>query len=211
MDLGLGLPQPGTADGSRKQRRTTEGGREQQRILETLAKLSLSNALQVRVLRSVMIDVVRVKTDSKMVGMIRESTKKFADAHKALSAEERTDCKLGLIHIHAWNAMVGFYQKEIEGDAAASLELKQYMDQYSALGWRAVAKEVKHVQVAKAWDAQYKKLEVSTTHDTPSAKLWDKIKALILKDPACKELPGRAPPGDLERQLQTYLDSQHRE
>ena len=86
------------------------------------------------------------------------------------------------------------------------MALKEYANKYQELGWKAVHAEVKYARIQKNFKAELKRLEINIVDKSPSDEAWQIIREDLKRDKEVRELPGVAPAGDLERQLQRFLD-----
>ena len=210
--LGLKLPGKDGKDGKDKDKgskRARQGDRgdseaEAMRALLTqVAKLSLANALSARVMRSIVLDVMHVPASSAVITAIMAATRAFAEAHRPASAQERLG--MGMPHHHAWNALIETVKRDAPSGAFECKAIEDYSAFVKTDPVTILTKQVRYVRVTKCYDKTMKKLEVNCYPDCQSYKLWQVIKAFLLKG-GCKELPGLAPPGDLERRIQKALD-----
>lgn len=199
--LGLKLPDKGNKRKAAGPAATgSEGGIKE--LLDLVAKLSLANALSSRVLKSIVLDVMHVPITNEIVQAMMTATKNFAEAHRPASKEERD--KMGMPHHHAWNAML----EKIAAEAPLGIEsraIKDYSDFVKNDPVKICTAQVRHVRVCKCYDKTMKKLEVNCFPGSQSYLLWQVLKD-YLKGKGCKELPGIAPMGDLERRIQKAID-----
>jgi len=188
--------------------------KERQKSSWPLAKLSLSNALQLRALRSILLEVHQVPTENRYIQEAVKATKAFAEAAKEMSAKDKEE-QLGLPHIHVWNALLGVAMRSLEDRQkvnqdptlqSALVTLKEYAGKYQELGWKAVHAEVKYARVQKNFKAELRRLEINVVDQSPSDEVWGIIKKDLKRAKDVRELPRMAPAGDLERQLQRFLD-----
>ena len=68
--------------------------------------------------------------------------------------------------------------------------------------------QLKYARVQKNYDSDFKRLEVNCLPGTDADRLWTAMKAALLQCPRVEELQGIAPPGDLARRLQEWLDAE---
>ena len=198
----LGLKMPDAPLAQRKRPRTGETDDNTQQLLKLVAKLSLANALAARVLRSIILDVMHIPATSDIVVSILEATRAYAAAHRPASAEARQ--AMGMPHHHAWNAML----ERVKKDAPAGPECKaitEYSDYIKTNPVLLLTTQVRYVRITKCYDKAMKKLEVNCHPDSQSWAVWQVIKKYLLAK-GCKELPGVAPQGDLERRIQKAID-----
>mmetsp|Transcript_41397 Transcript_41397/g.111181 ORF Transcript_41397/g.111181 Transcript_41397/m.111181 type:complete len:120 (-) Transcript_41397:166-525(-) len=75
--------------------------------------------------------------------------------------------------------------------------------------WQNVAAEVKYCYLEKTHTRDYKKLVVNFKQASNSDQIFENIvMPVLLREPEADQLPGIAPKGDLERELQKWLDEQ---
>ena len=212
--MNLGLATEGRPQKIRAVERGSKDDGDVKKLLAVLAKLSLSNALQLQALRSILLVVHQVPTDDAYIQHAMQATKTYAEKARDMSSKEKEDV-LGLPHIHVWNALLMVtmqrLEEKIKDKKDGSFEemlakLKHYADTYQDKGWRAINQEVKYARVQKNYKADMKRLEINIREGTPSAQVWDVIRMDLCSFADVKELPGVAPAGDLERQLQRFLD-----
>eukprot|EP00971_Amphidinium_carterae_P042506 835517-Amphidinium_carterae.2 len=166
-------------------------------------KISLSNAQQIRLVKSACICTVLVSADSKYVTAMKAATAKYMETGQDMSREQKVQ-QHSLPHAHAWNAALLVLK-------ATSEQNKTKVETYStqimkAGGMHVYCNHVKVFKVAKAYDKTKLKIEASITEGTDEAHLFQLMISDLNADGG-KVLQGTAPPGALERTLQTYLDS----
>ena len=81
------------------------------KLMELVSKLCLANAHQSRLLRAIVIDCYRVKTDDKYVTAHKEATVQFAETAKNMKeneslTQEEIKEKIGIPSVHGFNAML---------------------------------------------------------------------------------------------------------
>ena len=81
------------------------------KLTELLAKLCLANSLQTRLLRAIVIDCFRVKTDNKYIIAHKEATIHFSETAKSLKendslSPEKIKERIGAPSVHGFNAML---------------------------------------------------------------------------------------------------------
>ena len=195
-----------------KSDRTKKKQDQYQELMSLVVKLSLSSALQVRMLRAIMIDCYMIPTESKWFTLHKQATVDYNAMAERLrkegKAQEAVKNQIGLPHLHAFNAHVKHY---VELKPQSAQEIQDYIKQWGS--WQKVNKEIKHYRVTRTFHASNKRLEVSAPMIDRSPVqgsvtwMWGMIRQEILASPQTKEMQGIAPMGDLERQLQTWLDS----
>ena len=209
MDFGLGLVEE---ERERPAKRAAVGvaPKDMLNIIGTIGKLSLNSAQQTRALKSILIDVFRVPTDFPMAAAMRAATKGFAEAaQRIVDPIARTE-RLGVPHVHAWNACVKTFKLALEASSAQADKdtlgmIAQYIDKKNKEGWKGVVSEVTYARVRKNFNKEFVRLEFNVRDATPSRPLYESMKKWINTWPSTSELPGVAPPGDLERKVQQWL------
>ena len=206
MDLGLGempVEQP-----SKRVATSSHSDKEMQKIMAVIAKLSLSNALQARFTRAMLLDVYRVKADSLFATEIKAATKQFTERAKEIPDQPTRLRMLGLPHVHAWNACLkalrALLDKPEKQEVAA--QLGQYCTKAQALGWQGVAEQVKFMRLRKTFNRDFVNLEFNLVPDSDADKVFPLMKEALLSQPEAAHLPGVPPPGDLERRVQRWLE-----
>ena len=194
------------------------------KLMELLAKLCLANSLQTRLLRAIVIDCFRVKTDNKYIVAHKEATIHFAETAKSLKENESLSPeeikeRIGIPSVHGFNAMLkAMIQDKVPGYEKLTEAVALWKSQQ---GWRTIHMHIRHCRVAKMYKSEFKRLEVScpleqncqagaapaTVDGLTPTWAWVQMKAVILKTDGFMTLEGIAPAGDMERRVQEYLDS----
>lgn len=208
MDFGLGLVDE---ERERPAKRAAVGvaPKDMINIIGTIGKLSLNSAQQTRALKNILIDVFRVPTDFPMAAAMRAATKGFVEAaQRIVDPVARTE-RLGVPHVHAWNACIKTYKLALEASSAQADkdtlgEIVQYIGMKNKEGWKGVASEVTYARVRKNYNKDFVCLEFNVRDATASRPLYESMKKWINTLPDTSELPGVAPPGDLERKVQQW-------
>ena len=106
-------------------------------------------------------------------------------------------------HLHVFNALIMYaensYAETLPGQAAKELIEKNY-------NFQQLGKMVKHARVADNYGGKTKRLEINVQENSLAEKFWVALKAELLSTSGIKEKPGMAPMGNLERELQRFLD-----
>ena len=95
-----------------------------------------------------------------------------------------------------------------DGETKTKYEkLVNYIEKAKSSGQRLhfYEPEVKHIRIAKMWNGDYKKVEINIKDGSEADQIMEIIYTLVRKDRGFKDLPGVAPPGDLEAKLQQWL------
>ena len=185
-------------------------------FLELLVLKVLDLDFQARVCRACLLEVFLTKTDNPWISVMREAT--VAQHEAAREYKDKALCKkeLGAPHVHAWNAVIQVVQDELEKDKTTHAEnlklIQEYENTYAGKEVQEVlviiARDVRFFRVAKAFGKDQKKIEANVQPGTPSFMLWTKLlRPCLLSTTGTQELAGVAPPGDVSRQLQEFLDT----
>ena len=200
MDLGLELQLPD----AKKQKQTNTNP--QNKVLQQIAKLSMNSALQVRALRAIVMETIMVEADCKVIQAGLAASRAFAEKAKTLDVKTREN-DLGLPHIHVWNAALKTIMQDIQGEPAAKDIIDRYIQQNQGTTWQKVHENVRHFKIARCFDKDKKKIEISTTSASMAESVWQVMKKRLLSQPGARELRGQAPMGDQERQIQAWLEA----
>lgn len=214
MDLGFGLDgEDVPVERQQAARRAAVGssGRELQRTVETLTKLTLSNAQQIRGMRSILLDCYRLPADAQLVVAAKAATQAYAEkARKIENAADRYE-RIGLPHLHAWNGCIRAYKAALEaGGAAAKPKLDALLgllEKTRAEGGKIVMEHVPYCRVRKTFNRDYMNLEIHVMRGTHSRGIYEMVREWVLSLKGAAQLPGTAPPGDLGRKLQEWLEA----
>eukprot|EP00973_Karenia_brevis_P064334 8939149-Karenia_brevis.AAC.1 len=193
-----------------------------QKVLVNAVKLNLSLSQQMREVRAACMWQVKVLSDNAYVVKAKAATVSYNTMYKQLKEEtnpEEAKKKLGGPHIFAFNAMVGVLMEELPLPVKAPI-------QKVVSGWtpQMVMAELPHLRVKDMFKEKFKRVEIacpgvllvkepmSMTVPTEESMITVPLvvktlqKRLESSDQAASLL-GSAPPGDLERKLQEFLDS----
>ena len=202
MDLGLSFAGNGTQGGDSKRRDVSStSDKEITRVVSILTKLSLSSAQQARFLKAIVMDSFRLPAECDLIVKAKEATQAFATQAKTMHDKDR----LGLPHIHIWNAFLTVLKQHANDDTKGKLD--EYIATLGPLGWRALNEEVKHVRVRKNFDKQFVTVEIAIVRGSSPSAVYEIFRNYIKITKEAVELPETAPSGDLERKLQVWLDS----
>lgn len=231
MDLGLTRPldkAEATGGSQAKARRLDD---DVKKLMTLVAKLSLNSAQSLRVMRSILLKVYLMPSDGDYMKAVVGATTQYTKAAEALRAsfdeqgihkseqQPKVLDRLGVPHVHAWNALIGITMENIKGkiskkEAVKDLDdlekaythLSEYCKSYQTKGWQAMAEEVKVVMKEKAYGKENLKLIMNVQDPSPSSSVFDIIHALLKATPGTRVLPSVAPAGDMERQIQDWLE-----
>eukprot|EP00929_Paragymnodinium_shiwhaense_P069700 TRINITY_DN35163_c0_g1_i1.p2 TRINITY_DN35163_c0_g1~~TRINITY_DN35163_c0_g1_i1.p2 ORF type:complete len:234 (-),score=65.91 TRINITY_DN35163_c0_g1_i1:143-844(-) len=183
-------------------------------LLANLAKLSLKNSQQVRVLHSISIDTLQLPSDLPLIASIKESMQSFNDAAKDIKNKPNQEIareQLGQPHIFAWQALcehVNKLMKEAKEDNKGILAhtkeiegLAHHMDKLVVM-----QSQVKVCKVCKCWNSSIVRLEISCTPNTTAMMAWADICKFLVSKHKGKLKQGVAPRANLEREIQDALD-----
>ena len=178
------------------------------KLTAMVAKLTLSCALQVRVIKSILLEVFLVKEDSPVAQAMMAATKKYSETADTVAKDLRVK-SLGLPHHWAWNALMAECLK-FTSNKQAYEEYSQYVAGCTASNPLAVYDlfhvEMKYARLQKCWAKDMKRLEVNCTPGTKTAALWEVMKTDLRNQKWASERRGMAPPGDLEEKIQTMFE-----
>jgi len=189
-------------------------------IIAILGKLTLNNAQQSRMLRAILITCFRIESGNDVVSMMQEATRNFATKAKELRDSGMTSdavrTELASPAVHSFNALL---QHTITAkDLDKNPKIVAFRAYYNLKGVQELARYVRHFKVAKMFDKKVIRIEVNLSEiahpeDMPKGTPDPRDLYLEFVLPHIQslkgycELPGVAPPGDLERQIQEWLDN----
>ena len=176
------------------------------KVIEILCKLALSSALQVRVLRSVVLTVYMVASSMPWVVKARETMAKWASDAKTESDRD----KVTLPHLVLFRSIVAsmLLTKQEMPEQLHQVTVaydKDMTDQSERFQTSRVKESISHCKVAKAFDKAKVKIEVSFTTTEQATKLIPVIDWFLTKGSKGRKLEGVAPPGDMERSIMKAL------
>ena len=187
-------------------------------IVAVIGKLCLSNAQTSRMLRAILLEVIRVPANSVYVLAMKTATKQYADKATELRQNgknsDQVEEAMAQPHIHAWNAVVNTAMERFKNrqEHAKQDVLQKYCQEYQAKGMLAIGKEVEFCYIKNPHCPDMKHIEIRVAERKHNQVIsadhvWELIKPDILSQEGAKELPGIAPRGNLERQIQDWLTS----
>mmetsp|Transcript_87305 Transcript_87305/g.282666 ORF Transcript_87305/g.282666 Transcript_87305/m.282666 type:complete len:216 (+) Transcript_87305:136-783(+) len=177
--------------------------KETQRLFTMVIKLCLSVSQQTRALKSILLTCYSLPASESLVDRVKEATTGWSHAVKDKSRTQRKE--YGEPHIHAFNAFMGWMLTEYDKDP----KIKQVLTEYQATltgGMMELAAQVRYFHINKCFDRQCKRLEVTFRVGSDTERMWSIIEPALMQRRGWEPLPSMAPPGDLERKLQKYLD-----
>ena len=218
MDLGVPVTggQAAESSGDQPAAKKREIQNTLQEAVQNCAKLSLANAQATRALKATVFECIRMPVDSQWAAAHKEGTVGFMKLLEETKKTTKDADKIRQItshpSVHGFNMLV---KKYIEQGAPHAQLLKD-----SAAHWTSelVAEQVKHCKLCKMYGGKTVRLEIAVplaltmvTSQPPTAACpawaWVVVRESMLKTPNHVVMRGQAPPGELERQLQTWLDA----
>ena len=210
MDL-LGGGQPEAPRQEAKRRAV--GSREDsdlKKITTVLAKLCLSNALRASCLQSILLTVLLVPESDAFVEVGLEATKQWTDKVKSASREDRD--KLGLPHVHCFNAMLSMCLRRLTekgGHEEDIATINTYCSEVQRLAnlVQSISTDVRYWRIQRNFDREFERIEFNVNIGTKARRVSLIITAALLSQGGVREMPGIAPAGDLEGKVQVWLDT----
>eukprot|EP00929_Paragymnodinium_shiwhaense_P092046 TRINITY_DN51925_c0_g1_i1.p2 TRINITY_DN51925_c0_g1~~TRINITY_DN51925_c0_g1_i1.p2 ORF type:complete len:225 (-),score=55.60 TRINITY_DN51925_c0_g1_i1:317-991(-) len=176
------------------------------KLIALIAKLTLSNTQQLRMINSIVLDVFLIPTESPTAQQMKAGTTLYAASVKEIDIPQRVP-RFGLPHHHAWNNMLASaFELANETEKKEYVTYKGRMDGSSADLYSILTNEVKVCKIMKSFDANRRKLYVNVVTETPSYKIWLVTKGIFKRTQGFQEKPGQAPPGALENTIQEALE-----
>eukprot|EP00929_Paragymnodinium_shiwhaense_P028391 TRINITY_DN16457_c0_g3_i1.p2 TRINITY_DN16457_c0_g3~~TRINITY_DN16457_c0_g3_i1.p2 ORF type:complete len:228 (+),score=59.78 TRINITY_DN16457_c0_g3_i1:53-736(+) len=181
---------------------------DQQKILLTVARLSLRTAQEARQVKGALIETYIVDENSEQVRAMNKATQDYSTKAATIEASSRPHC-ISLPYHHAWSALLEVLGKKLEG---RHLELhKEYVahmagSEQGESFWTKMDQEIKVVRVCKCYAKNKKKVEIMLTPGSKTHTYWLQAgkKAFISLGSQLKM--GQAPKGDQEGKLQELLE-----
>eukprot|EP00404_Azadinium_spinosum_P041757 CAMPEP_0180830898 /NCGR_PEP_ID=MMETSP1038_2-20121128/76053_1 /TAXON_ID=632150 /ORGANISM="Azadinium spinosum, Strain 3D9" /LENGTH=218 /DNA_ID=CAMNT_0022874065 /DNA_START=528 /DNA_END=1181 /DNA_ORIENTATION=+ len=181
-------------------------------IINLIAKLCLSSALQVRVLRSIVINVYRVPLLSPFIEKGMDATRKFGEMAKKLRDGGATSDQVhARTFAHLWNALITVLISGLTALVTSKPDVQKHLDKVQQYcrnmkdaGIVTLTASLKYVKISRAWDRDHKKLEISVDDSSPSFPIYQILHEFLIQQDGIAELPGMAPAGDLERKIQEW-------
>jgi len=182
--------------------------------------LLLNVAMQTRILRSIVIECIQLPADNCFITEFKKTTGAWTTRVQGLQEkEEKTrqqiEAEVGLCHCHGWNslikALMTHFQTHTLNDKLASV--KSYVDKINTIPtlqekMTYLMTAVNYCRVAKTHDSKFKRLEIGFGMDESEERVIYRefLKPTLLLQEKSRLLKGIAPPGDLERQIQKWID-----
>ena len=87
------------------------------------------------------------------------------------------------------------------------VELEKHLQYFKAQAKKKMANEIMHLQLKAAYKQDKIKLEAMIFPHTPSHSVWKNIVCPLLESEGGYEQKGMEPNGNLERRIQSWVDS----
>ena len=219
MDFALGV----STNSSTKKRAVGEVPADLKQVVKVMAKLSLSNAQQSRMLKSILIECYKLDSSNDIITKMKEATKLFASKAKELREErgltsEAVRAELATPAVHCFNAILNatITAKKLDKDP----QIIKFREYYQSKGVGELARYVKHFKVANMFDKKAIRLEIHLSQEDhfqdhpgslpdPRELFFVHVLPHLRTLKGFHILQGMAPAGDLERQIQDRLDKEH--
>lgn len=183
-------------------------------IVSMLIRLGLQTSQQVRVLRSIVLQVMMMAVDHELIQKVKAAHKRYVNAAQKFKDAEKKQAALSVPHLHSWNAMLAYFKVAWADNAQLLAKLKEYTDGVAAQAnneprkaMDIFAQHVRSIKLMNAFDKAKTKLEISIIAGTPAVEIWKSMKEWMISKKVAKEMMGTAPPGHMEDVLQQYLDA----
>jgi len=222
MNLGLKAASEAAEPGSKRARKDPDQrdmDKRMKELLKLLAKSCLNASQQVRVLKSVCLEAMKVPSQpNKFLGASKDAIQSFLAAAKEIADPEVRFKKLGAIHHHAWNASLEVAMdlsvkitdpQIVEMRKGASQFLEEASKRTPEQNLAKMIKECKYYRFQKTYKKETVRLEWSML---PGSETYD-VNSFIIEviknvhGEAAVPLGGVAPKGQMERQLQKFLET----
>ena len=195
--------------GAQNQKQAEDELKRMEALLTLVAKLSLSNALGSRILKSIVLLTYLVPAECPFVTKAKEATQNYSTKAEAIAKDQRQQI-LGLPHAHVWNAMV-LAASSVLKDAALA-RLNEYVENVlKPQGLQGILLQVKYARVNKCYDKSLRRIEVNFLAGSPAEAVWKDMETAVLSNPKAKKCEGLAPASSLERKIQKIIDSSRTE
>ena len=203
----LGKSSQGTAPGGQqvKKRRGASGAEESEtKVLELLATLCLSNAQMVRGLKSTAITAHMMDKGNTIITMAEQAKKHYAKTVETMTPKQKD--AIGPSHIHVWAGVCSAAKMQLQDFHKQNFD--DYLEQMNKQGPISLGDHVKYCYTENCHDPDKKKLLVNVKEGTVADKACETILIYIRQAKGTRWLQGKAPRGDLEHQIQKWLDEQ---
>ena len=154
MDLGLQTEVEQQPSAKVRAVATPELTEDAMRILQIVAKLSLSSAQGIRAVKAILLDVIQLPSNHELMIMIKAATTSHAEKCKTLDAKRRE--ALGPPHIHAYNAVLTWAKAQLQkADPRSSLPvLDRYLAEMQPKGIPGLLREVRYCRHNRNFNQQ---------------------------------------------------------
>jgi len=189
-----------------KKQKREEGGREDEReefrIINLLSRLCLSNTLQVRILRSVMITCYLMSSEAPLIVKGLAATKQYATDMSTANATEKA--RNGAPFHHIANVLILLMLQHFTEEKKAWLQnIVARLNPSGLPGWGQL---FSHIRISKTYQSTVKKFEFCLRPVPEALQLETMVNTFVAQCPGARATSGLAPQGDLERQVQAWLD-----
>lgn len=221
MDLGLataGSAQESKAKKPKQDRDQKVLDKRMEELLKLIAKSCLNAQQQVRLLKSICLEAMKMPSTSQFIGSSKEAIKSFLDAAKEISDPDERYAKLGSIHHHSFNSSLALalsLSEKVTDDqiVKARGHVVQFMEdcktRSASQNLEIMRKECKYFRYQKTFRKEVMRLEWSMVPGTQTFQINEFIVLMIKHTHTSQAIPlgGIAPRGQLERQLQKFIET----
>jgi hypothetical protein len=178
-------------------------------IMQTIAKLSLQNTQQVRLLKSAIVLVTMLPIECGLVKAIKAATLAYTEKAKTIRDPIKRVDSLSVPHTHSWNAMLKWLLAHTALTSSQKDTINEHIEaaKTKKTGLRAFEQHVKIMKLTKAYEKTKIKLEVAVISETGAEKVFEIALDILAKKEGARVMPGQAPPGYFEDQIQQWLES----
>ena len=191
--------------------------RDLQKMMLVIMKLCLSSALACRVLKSVVLRVILISAKSIFVVKGFEATKAYSEAGKDYPNADERIADIGLPSICLFNSwiqearIIMAAEKDDKECQSHTATIDKFVSDIQGMDAdfyvHEMAKQVTYCRINKAHGSDFKKLEFRFIEGSQAENVFNTvIKPIMVDKDKAVEKKGVAPPGDLERQVQTFID-----
>eukprot|EP00929_Paragymnodinium_shiwhaense_P055549 TRINITY_DN27830_c0_g1_i1.p2 TRINITY_DN27830_c0_g1~~TRINITY_DN27830_c0_g1_i1.p2 ORF type:complete len:219 (-),score=53.83 TRINITY_DN27830_c0_g1_i1:244-900(-) len=178
---------------------------------EALVKGVLKCLQSDRLLRGMLLECIELPADNQYIKTATQATNNFMDLAKgyANNEAEKKNREIGQPHYHVWSAWMCLLEKDFKEDLHRLNVVVSYCKKYKEMGpegMTQVMDQVKYAYKAKTNQAGRKRIEMYAVPSTESYEVMKLLMDQLRKQEGARVLPGRAPKGAQERELQRWLD-----
>eukprot|EP00929_Paragymnodinium_shiwhaense_P028822 TRINITY_DN16635_c0_g4_i1.p2 TRINITY_DN16635_c0_g4~~TRINITY_DN16635_c0_g4_i1.p2 ORF type:complete len:253 (+),score=55.60 TRINITY_DN16635_c0_g4_i1:144-902(+) len=164
---------------------------------------------EVRTLKCV-IDCFELPAENRFCAAAQKATVDFMESAKAYARgqEEKKTLEIGQPHLHVWSNWVLMLQTIFTeaGEEAKAKVVKDYIEKGKVMGMMEIMHQVKYAYKARTGQKTRKRLEVLVSPGTESHAVYELLRQQLKKEDSVRLLPGKAPRGAQERELQKWLE-----